>query len=275
MIEQYQPEGMRLFDDPIIRHVLPGFVVLLTKPKFIRNGMIKLFDKWTQGVYGWLVCRTRYMDDQTQTLVNKGVHQILILGAGLDTRAYRIKGIEKTSLFEVDLASVQEYKKKKIKRALGGIPAHVKYAPIDFNLQTIGETLQKNQFDFSKPVFIIWEGVTQYITKEAVEKVFEFFSELATGSYIVFSYVLESVINKKSEIPGANKLVKLTEKTNAPWLFGIESIDIIPWLEKYKLSLIEDIGAVYCKEKYLQPIHRHLDLTEIERVVFAKANDKE
>ncbi len=173
-------------------------------------------------------------------------------------------------VFEVDMASVQDFKIKKIKKHFGALPSNVNYIPIDFNNQTLGEVLKLHQFEFSKPTFIIWEGVTQYITKDAVEKTLDFISAIAPGSYLAFTYILESVIMKQSSIPGANELMKYFEKKNFAWQFGIEPDKLSELLEKYHLQLLSDIDSDYYQEKYLEPMGRELDTTKMERVAFAK-----
>ena len=200
----------------------------------------------------------------------KNVQQILILGSGLDTRAYRFKELKSCKIFEVDLASVQDFKKAKIEKHFGSLPSNVSYVAIDFNSQTLDEVLKQNNFDYTKTTFIIWEGVTQYITKEAVERTFDFISRTAQGSSVVFTYILDSVVKKQSDIVGANELIQRFEKKNSSWQFGIEPTELKSLLEKYNLQILEDIGADYYEEKYLQPLNRQLDVTQIERAVFAR-----
>jgi methyltransferase (TIGR00027 family) len=268
LIEQYEPDKLRLFDDKLIRHVLPNIIARLMKIKFFRNRMLKMFDKQTKGIYGAQICRTKYIDEKIkESLAN--VQQILILGSGLDTRPYRIQALKNIPVFEVDLASVQEFKKKKIKKYFGSLPSNISYVAIDFNSQTPAEVLNKNHFNFKKPTFIIWEGVTQYITKEAVEKMFDFIATIASGSSLVFTYIIESVIKKQSDIPGTNELMKYFEKRKSAWLFGIEPAFLQTFLEKYNLKIIEDVDTNYFQKNFLQPIGRQLAVTKIERTAFA------
>ncbi|HEY5461808.1 MAG TPA: SAM-dependent methyltransferase [Hanamia sp.] len=273
LIEQYQPDNLRLFEDNLLQHLLPRSVVIFTRVKFIRTWMINLFDKKTKGILGGLICRTKYIDEITTSFINGDIQQILILGSGMDTRPYRLEGIKQLKVFEVDMASVQDFKIKKIKKYFGALHSNVNYIPIDFNSQTLSEVLKLHQFEFSKPAFIIWEGVTQYITKDAVEKTLDFISATAPGSHLVFTYILESVIMKQSSIPGANELMKYFEKKNAAWQFGIEPVKLGELLEKYHLQLFSDIDSDYYQEKYLQPMGRELDTTKMERVAFAKRYD--
>ena len=270
LIEQYQPENTRLFDDSMIRHLLPVYIVILMKSKYFRNLMIHMYDNKTKGIFGGFICRTKYIDDKMEENMND-IDQILILGSGMDTRAYRINGLSTKKIFEIDLEHIQMFKKEKIKKFFGNIPENVTFIAIDFNKDDLYELLRKNNFDFTKKSFLIWEGVTQYLEREAVEKVFEFTSKLISDSILVFTYILEKVINKKSNIPGANNWVESFSKNGISLEFGINPENIEKIMGKYRLKVLEDVGTDYYKKTYLEPVGRVLEVSEIERtVVIAK-----
>ena len=132
LIEQYEPEDKRLFEDPVIYHLTYPFLCFLLKFRFIRNYYIRLSDKIIPGIIGGQICRTKFIDEKTLSVLND-VEQILILGAGLDTRAYRLKGIAQKIVYEIDLPNVQKYKKQKLVKYLGKLPSSINYIPIDFN----------------------------------------------------------------------------------------------------------------------------------------------
>jgi methyltransferase (TIGR00027 family) len=275
LIEQYQPN--RLFSDPIIKEFFNKPVRLLMQFRSIRNWVIGKCDSRTRGIYGLFVCRTRYIDDALQAAVVKGIQQVVILGAGLDTRPYRILGIEAIRVFEVDLPSTQDSKKEKLQRTFGSIPKGVSFIPIDFNIQKLSEVLTSKGFNFAKPAFFIWEGVTQYISQDAVTNTLTSISETAPGSEIVFTYILKSVIEKESDIEGANDFVNYINKSKnrfkehyETWRFGLEPSQLEVLLRPFNLMLVEDVGASYYQEKYLEPIGRSLDVSEIERIAYAR-----
>lgn len=272
-IELYYPKKIRLFEDYFIINLLNQpwkFIMSLCRFKSIRDAMIKMREKQTPGILGGLFCRTRYIDDVLKTEIRKGIENIVILGAGLDSRPYRIPGITNTRVFEIDLPSTQNYKKKRLKKILSSLPTHVTFVPIDFNNQTLDEVLGPKGLDISKPTFFIWEGVTQYITAEAVESTLKYISKACPGSMIVFTYILKSVIDGSSNIEGADAMMKATSKAKVSWIFGLEPSSIKGFLRQYNLSIIEDVGASYYQKKYLKPIGRDLNVFEIERIAFAK-----
>ena len=160
---------------------------------------------------------------------------------------------------------------KQIKKILGSVPSHITYVPIDFDTQTLDEALGSKGLDTAKTTFFIWEGVMQYIAAEAVDSTLKYISKTSPGSRIVFTYVLKSVIDGTSNLEDAASLMtKMVKTAKAPWIFGLEPINIKEFLRHYNLSLIEDIGASYYQENYLKPIGRDLKVSEVERITLAQ-----
>jgi methyltransferase (TIGR00027 family) len=234
----------------------------------VRKLTIKQTDRVAPGLYGAQICRTRYIDDTVQAALARGVRQLVILGAGLDTRPYRLRSLEQMQVFEVDLPAVQKNKKQKLHRYLGRLPDHVTFIPIDFDTQSLAAVFTGTAFDPAKPSFFIWEGVTQYLTAAAVHQTLTFVGKAAPGSSIVFTYVLQSIIERRSDIPGAARMMDTVAK-QAPWLFGLESAAIPAFLQPFQLRLSEDVGNADYQTRYLQPLQRKLTVFEGERIVQA------
>jgi len=268
MIEQYQPDSTRLFNDPVIKYLVgtPLRIAMGFGP--MRNLTVSQTDGVAKGLYGAQVCRARCIDDTVMAALSQGISQLVILGAGLDTRPYRLPGIERVKVFEVDLPSVQNDKKAKLTGHFGRLPQNVTFIPIDFDSQTLDTAFAGKDFDASKPAVFIWEGVTQYISDQAVRQTLTFVGKSAAGSVLIFTYVLKSVIERRSDIPDANRMMDRVQKT-APWIFGLEPSEVKTFLEPFHLTLVEDVGNQQYQEKYLKPLHRDLTVSEIERVVHA------
>lgn len=269
LIEQYQPKEIRLFTDSVIKNLFSWPIQFLMGFKIIRDWIIRFSDNKTKGIHGSQVCRTKYIDDSLQSAIENGIEQVVILGAGLDTRPYRITGRDHIKFFEIDMPSIQDYKKRKIENYLGSLPHNIVFIPIDFDMQTLDAVTVGKGLDFSKPVFFIWEGVTPYITEEAVGNTLRFISKSSPGSIVVFTYILKSVVEKSSDIVGADDLVTYLEKYGITWHFGLDPSAVPAFLKEFNLKLIEDVGAAYFQENYLEPIGRRVDVSEIERIVCA------
>ena len=270
LMEQFEPKETRLFDDPLVKNVFSSYISSLMKINPLRKFFIFMYNISLPGLFGLQICRTKYIDDLLTNEIENGIEQLVVLGAGFDTRAYRIKGISKVKVFEVDMPIILEKKKQVVKKSLGILPKNVVFTPIDFNTQVLDEVLQDKGLDISKPIFFIWEGVTQYITEEAVNNTMKFISKASPGSIVVATYILKSVIDGTSNMIGAEGLVNLFKAGGQAWSFGLNPSETSDFLNKYKLTLIEDVGITYYNENYLEPIGRKLDVSRIERVFYGK-----
>ena len=269
LIEQYQPEGMRLFSDPVVKELVGGTIRWMMGFSGMRNLTLRQTDAAAKGIYGVQVCRTRYIDEAVQTAMTQGVKQLVILGAGYDTRPYRLVGIKEIGVYEVDLPWVQEDKRSKLQKSLGRLPENVTFIPIDFDRQTLEEVFPASAFDAAKPTLFIWEGVTQYLTEKAVGQTLTFVGKSAPTSMILFTYVLKSIIERRSDIPDANHMLDVVAK-QSPWIFGLEPAGIPDYLQQHQLSLIADVGSADYQARYLRPLGRNLDVFSGERIAWAR-----
>ncbi len=272
-MENLLPEDKRLFEDPYSEKFLSPFykffVILMRSPKIL-NFLIKIREKLTPGIIGGLICRTRYIDDVLNNAIKEGVGTVVNLGAGMDTRAFRIPGIENIQYFELDFPELQKVKRAYIDKNIGELPSNVFWVPIDFNRQDFGEELKKAGYTLSSRTLFIWEGVTQYISKEAVDNTLKYVAQASTGSRIVFTYVLASFIDGSYIPDGLNSLYKFAlKKKNPLWFCGFDPAEMREYLSKYSLSLIEDVGHEEYLERYIKPKGRDLTVMEIERTVLA------
>ena len=259
----------RLFEDPYSEKLLSPlykFFIFLQHSPRINDAIVKLKD------LGWFFCRFRYIDDVLKNSIEKKeIETVVNLGAGMDCRAYYIPGVENIRYFEVDYPPVVETKKAKMEKILGKLPNHVIYVPIDFEKQSLDAELEKAGYDLTSKTLFIWEGVTQYISKEANDSTLKYVAQAAPGSKIVFTYVIKRFIEGKS-------LKDATEKSMYKWLvkgfklfiYGLDPTDMGDYLSKYSLSLIEDIGAEEMNERYMKLIDLGLPIFEIERMALAE-----
>ena len=269
LIEQFQPEDIRLFRDPVVKDLVSAPIRALMQSAGMRAYTVKQTDAIMPGIYGAQVCRTRAIDETVEQALSQGIGQVVILGAGLDTRPYRLAGIERARVFEVDLPSVQESKKKRLRKHFGRLPDQVIFVPIDFDQENLETALAGTTFDRSSPAVFVWEGVTQYLTEEAVRRTLAFVGTSAPGSILVFTYVLKSIIERRSDLPGATKLMETVAKRGGAWLFGLEPSEVASYLAPFHLTLNADVGNAEYQASYLKSLKRNLVVSECERVAQA------
>ena len=138
------------------------------------------------------------------------------------------------------------------------------YIPVDFDKQSLDSAFAGTAFDPSKPVLFIWEGVTQYLPGETVRKTLDLIGKSAPGSVVLFTYVLRSVVERRSDLPNADRIMDRMAK-GSPWLFGLEPSEVPAFLKPFHLDVVADVGNAYYQETYLKPIGRQLAVSEVER----------
>ena len=136
-----------------------------------------------------VVARVRYFDDVIKLSAQEGLEQLVIMGAGYDTRAYRIEELEKVHVFEVDHPDTIEVKKDKIKEIFGIIPAHVTYVPADLEVEKLDPRLAESGYDKTKKTLFAMEGLIYYLPPEAVDELLSFIVHSSgEKSAVVFDY---------------------------------------------------------------------------------------
>jgi methyltransferase (TIGR00027 family) len=209
-----------------------------------------------------MIVRTRFIDDAMARAVAGGAAQVVILGAGFDSHAYRCqKVLAGARVFEVDRATTQALKRERVNAVLGGPPANLTYVAIDFQQDDLGEVLERHGYNRSLRTFFILEGVTMYLPEAAVRSTFRFVAAHAPGSGIVFDYVYRAMIDAIARIdlatapPAAKafleRFLKLT--ANEPWVFGLPMDGERKFLSECGLELRETlmIGGEESVRRYL------------------------
>jgi methyltransferase (TIGR00027 family) len=230
-------------------------------PKIIHNKALGALSSGT--------ARTKFIDDLLIQTVQRGVQQVLILGAGFDTRALRLETLKKIHFIEVDYPATSKFKLEKLKAA-GQLPNNVRYLQLDFNKESLDDLTQKSEIDFRKPTTILWEGVTNYLTQEAIDKTFEFTRRFAADFFIIFTYVHKHVFGNPQSFKGTENLFENLKQNEEHWTFGFEPSELSSYLEKYGLTLSDDKGATEYREKYIPERKELLNGYEFYRVAFAK-----
>jgi methyltransferase (TIGR00027 family) len=225
--------------------------VQASKFSLIRNYVVKTIQRKIPGALSSGIARTKHIDDLLQNTVSNDVEQLMILGAGFDTRALRLDFLNSIPVIEIDHPNTSNFKIKILEKKIGALPKNVTYCKIDFNKQSLDQLAQQHEFDFIKPTTIIWEGVTNYLTNEAIDKTFSFISKFPEGSYIIFTYVHKQVLDEPSSFVGGKKLLKDLERLEERWTFGFLPEELPDYLNQFHFSLIEDLDATEYRKKHL------------------------
>ena len=273
--ESARPAASRLFEDDLAPSFLDRrFQWALQLSRLPLLGRIvpwSLIDGHWSGSRGTVVARTRYIDDALTAALARGVGQVVILGAGFDSRAYRVPGIERTRVFEVDLPATQAEKKAAVVRRLGALPAHVRFVPIDFSTDTLDRALPAAGFRAVR-TFFVCEGVTHYLGAADVDALFRYVAGSApAGSELVFTYIHRALLEGSATFAGAGKTLATVRRSGEPYTFGFEPAELPGYLAARGLTLIEDVGADAYRARYLEPLGRgHEPLSEFQRAALVR-----
>ena len=271
-IEQHFPEGMRLINDDLAGQILPfgmKVYVWLTRTSWVRDWMVRLSEKTTPGVWAMVMCRKRYIDDKVAEAVVDQTEALVNLGAGFDTRAYRLQALDKFPVWEVDQPENINAKRLKLKKVFGEIPDHVNLVSIDFDRQDLGEVLASQGYADDTKTFFILEGATQYLTEAGIRTTFDFLAKAPAGSRLVFTYVRKDFIEGKV-LYGNEYLYRRAVLKDKMWLFGIDPEDVADFLGRYGWGVLEHLGYEELAEVYVKPTGRKLESLALERVVYAE-----
>jgi methyltransferase (TIGR00027 family) len=179
--------------------------------------------------------RTRYFDDVLERHLLEGFRQVVILGAGLDTRAVR-KRTRGVRYFEIDDPATLELKQRRYRQE--GVETDVAFIPGNYVTDGLLEMLERHGFDVGLPTYFIWEGNTMYLPLDSDKYILTQLRTRVRRFRISFDYLTESVIAKTTGDRGMTSLVESFANMGAPWLTGIR--DIRAFASELKLSLIED-----------------------------------
>ena len=218
-IESEKPAGERVCYDPYARRFVNGGLYHLIR-FFDRIGYS---ERAGAGVMGFLAVRERHIDEHLQACLNDGLQQLVVLGAGFDARAYRFDQLKQGKrVFEVDHPATQAVKLAKLRKIFGDVPEHVTFVPVDFNTQTLAQRLIESGYDESLKTLFIWQGVTQYLTPEAVDSTLAFVAgHSAPGSSIIFDYMHPAILQDPGEHGEVKRMRRMRRVSGEGLVFGI------------------------------------------------------
>ena len=202
------------------------------------------------GAAAFILLRERYIDDFLKAQLIEGLEQVVILGAGYDTRAYRIPGIEKTHVFEVDESATQNRKKELLIKVVDPIPSFVSFVPVNFNRESPGERLKNEGYNEKAKTLFIWQGVTYFLTKEGIENTLSFISEHSgPGSTVIFDYMYNEILLDESRAD-VKSLHRAAQVSGESYVFGIDQGDIGSFLNQrgfidVQNNTLEELKQIY------------------------------
>ena len=250
-IESLKSEHDRICFDKYAQDFLSTKYSILICAKIMRLFIVWVMERLFLGHNYYVVARTRYIDDYLSECIAQGIEQLVIMGAGFDSRPYRFDDLKKIKVFEIDHPATQARKKEKVRRIFGSLPAHVVFVDVDFAHENMETKIALSGYDKNVRTLFIWEGTTPYITLEAIDKTLAFVSSNSgPGSSIIFDYILKSVVDGTCRLEGAMNEFRKMARTSEPLISGLEEDKIVSFLHDRGFHNVKDVGADFLKRIY-------------------------
>jgi methyltransferase (TIGR00027 family) len=218
----------------------------------------------------FIAARSRFSEDTLATCVARGVRQIVVLGAGLDTFSLRnphaVLGVR---VFEVDYPATQHWKRERLKQAGLAIPASLTFAPVDFERQSLAEGLAAAGFQADRPAFFQWLGVVPYLTREAVATTLDFIARVPE-SEVVFDYAepLENYPAERRE--NVMAVAANAASRGEPWLSLFDPSELSEMLRNKGFGLVEDLGLAQLTDRFYGALKQDIVIGAGAHVVRAR-----
>ncbi len=238
--------------DCLAEAFLPFHTRVSLKVKTIRT---RIKHKIPPGMYEYLLARTAYFDTVFEDALDRNVPQIVLLGAGYDTRAYRFaKLIKDTKIIELDAPLIQNRKRMRLLQSHITIPNNIVFAPINFDAEPLPDVLEKAGYNKHKNTLFLMEGLTYYLEPESVDATLKFATNNFNGaSTIVFDYILSTPTEKLNDYYGARELYEnhIKKFPDEKGKFFIEEGTIASYLEQRGLKIIEHLDNREMEKRFL------------------------
>lgn len=220
---------------------------------------------------GPMLARARFAEDRLEEAIEKGMNQYVILGAGLDTFAFRRLDLAgRLQVFEFDLPETQEVKRQLLTRINLEKPENLHYIAVDFTREDLSSALAKSEYDPRQLSFFSWMGVTQYLPLEAIWTTLKDIVSMSSGgNEIVFDYYDKSAFDPEKASYRLKYIMERTKSTGETMITGFEPSTLGTELVRLGLCLLDDLGPQEIQQKYFTEYNE--DYSASEHVHLARA----
>jgi methyltransferase (TIGR00027 family) len=204
-------------------------------------GLERLETADSRHIRAFMAARSRYAEDQLALAIERGATQYVVLGAGLDTYAYRNRWSQ-LRVFEVDHPATQAWKRTQLEAAGIPVPSSLTFVPTDFEEQTLCSALQPSGFQSDAVSFFSWLGVTPYLTADAAMATLAFIGSMPAGSGVVFDYAVERSSLGFAEQMAMDGLASRVARAGEPFRLFIDPRALKGMLRTAGFHIVEDLG---------------------------------
>lgn len=218
-----------------------------------------------------MVMRSRYAEDALSEAITRGIRRYVILGAGLDSFAWRRRDLEPTmQVFEIDHAATQEWKQQRLREIGIDPPGNLVFLPIDFERQTLIGGLRLGGYPLQEPAFISWLGVTQYLPKESVLSTLRQVRTLAPGTELTFTFLVPQDLwigEERGLFPIA---AASTAASGEPWISFFQPAEIAAQMRELGFTQVLHFSPEDANRRYFAGRSDGLRVTSAEHLMRAR-----
>jgi methyltransferase (TIGR00027 family) len=242
----------QLVDDPVVfRDPLAVAIIGAEAAAELQAKIASEKDRLARALRAFMAVRSRYAEDHLEAAVARGVRQYVVLGAGLDTFAYRNRHAENgLRVFEVDHPATQAWKRDLLGAAEIALPSEMTFVPVNFERQILGEELQTAGFRNDQPAFFSWLGVTIYLTHEAFTSTMQFIRSMPATSGIAFDYSVTRASLSFLERLALDALTLRVGAAGEPFRLFFDPPDLTREMEAMGFRHLEDLGRAEINARY-------------------------
>lgn len=206
----------------------------------------------------FIAARSRFSEDTLAACVTRGISQIVVLGAGLDTFSLRnpYTGLG-VRVFEVDYPATQDWKRERLKQAGLAIPALLTFAPVDFERQSVADGLVAAGFAADRPAFFQWLGVVPYLTREAISLTLDFIA-CVPESEVVFDYAEPFENYPDERRADVMATAARAASRGEPWLSLFDPAELAEMLHNKGFGTVEDLDMAELTERFYGALKRDI-----------------
>ena len=251
--KRYQDESFG--PDAFAEVFLPGYYKFFLTFAWVRNNMWKKLAAFMPGMNEYIIARTAFFDELFQKALQEGLPQIVLMGAGYDSRAYRFAHLNHgTTIYELDAPPTQLRKARCLQASRIPVPPAVQLIPINFRKETLGEALEKAGYQSQSKTLFLWEGVSYYLDQEAVKETLGFVGRSAgSGSRVAFDYTIPLSEENIQASYGSSQFMQSMQEhhANEAFLFSLPEQEMGLFLASLNLRLVEHLASQALEQKYL------------------------
>lgn len=237
-------------EDYIAPHLLPRLATFLLSVPLLGRYIEKHLPP--PGIYEYVIVRTKFMDATLQQALEEGFQQVLIFGAGFDSRANRFDLVaHNCTLYELDNPYTQSAKLGQFNKRGIPLPDNTIYLSIDFETESLPEKLAAAGFQLGQKTLFMMEGLLMYLTREAIEETFALIRQYSgPGSQLIFDIVHASVMRQEYSYFGEAEIFKNVKNAGEGWQTGMEMEEVSGFLLGFGYTLVEMLDVEALQARY-------------------------